>query len=454
MPNDYELPHGTAAARNPCHDPEVTMTASGGSTIPDNYRPPGPSHTPVQTAAKTGGRVAIGVTALAMALAGIFVFGYVSRHRAAAALQATADADVVQPPAVDVVPVTRASATRVLTLPGDARPFYETTLFARTSGYLKKWNVDIGDRVKQGQVLATIETPELDDQLKEAEAKADELAAEVKLSQAAATFAKISYDVSQQERDQKKADLDSSLAHVEASKANVTLGEADVARLQTLESFKQVLAPFDGIITERRVDIGDLVTAGSSSNTTSMFRLAQYDKLRVFVDVPQASSGEIRVGMPVSAYAPEHAEKAFEGTVDRTAGAIDSATRMLKVEVLVDNPSLALLPGTYLQVDFKATREQAPLRIPAAALTMRPSGPEVAVVAADGTVKFHKITIEQDLGEYIEVSHGLAEGDMVALNISRDVNEGGRVIARNENEAPTATASTSTPPSNAPLAAR
>ena len=432
----------------------------GGET---EHRPEtNPSHAPRHASPGTGRRAAIGVTAFAFLLVAVFTYGHYSRSRQAAALEQTTESNAAEAPTVDVVPAIRSTPTRILTLPGEARPFYETTLFARTTGYLKKWNVDIGDHVQEGQAMALIETPELDDQLRESKAKVDELRAEVKLAQAAADFAKISFArwdtgtpdgvVSQQERDQKKSDLDSALAHVEASKANVALGQAEVDRLQTLEDFKQVVAPFAGIVTERHVDIGDLVSAGSSSNTTSLFKIAQYDRVRVFVDVPQASSRAIHVGMRVKATAPEHPDYPYHGTVDRTAGMIDPSTRMLKVEVLVDNPDLLLLPGTYLQVEFETTREHAPLRIPAAALNMKPDGPEVAVVASDGTVTFHKIQIEQDLGEFIEISNGLSEGDRVALNISRDVREGGHVLARSEPPPPIITASIE-PPTRIPMAA-
>jgi RND family efflux transporter MFP subunit len=407
---------------------------------PPTHAPTPAERTPAAPAAApdTGRRVAWGVALLAVTLASFFFWGERTRAHERGSLATAAALAAAAPPVVDVAPVTRSAPTRILALPGEANALHETTIFARTNGYLRKWDVDIGDRVEGGQLLATIETPELDDQLKEAEAKVLELGAEQKLAEAAADFAKISFDrfdtgapdgvVSQQERDEKKSNLDSSLAHVEVSKANVALGQAEVARLRTLEEFKRVTAPFAGIITDRRVDLGDLVTAGSSTNTTLLFKLTQYEQLRVFVDVPQASSGEVHVGMHVVAYAPERPERRYDGVVDRTAGAIDPRGRTLKVEALVANPDLSLLPGTYLQVEFETTRANSPLRIPSAALMMRPSGPEVAVVGADGTVKFHKVRIERDLGEYVEVDQGLAEGESVALNISRDVNEGGHVV--------------------------
>jgi RND family efflux transporter MFP subunit len=421
-------------------DLDARSTSMEATPPPAESTPPErPSAAAPAAAPGTGRRVAAGALLLAVTMAAFFVHGEWSRAHERGDLATVAALTAAAPPVVDVVAVTRSAPTRILALPGEAHAFHETTIFARTNGYLRKWNVDIGDRVEEGQLLATIETPELDDQLKEAEAKVLELGAEQKLAEAAADFAKISFDrfdtgapdgvVSQQERDEKKSNLDSSLAHVAVSKANVVLGQAEVARLQTLEAFKRVTAPFAGIITDRRVDLGDLVTAGSSTSTTLLFKLAQYEQLRVFVDVPQASSAEIHAGMHVVACAPERPERRYDGVVDRTAGAIDPSGRTLKVEAIVANPDLSLLPGTYLKVEFETTREVSPLRIPSAALMMRPSGPEVAVVGADGTVRFQKVRIERDLGEFVEVNQGLAEGEHVALNISRDVSDGGRVVA-------------------------
>jgi membrane fusion protein, multidrug efflux system len=419
----------------------MTATASPPEPQPTSAEPAAaPPHPAAPDAAPgTGRRFAGGVLLLGVTLAAVFVHGAWTRAHEKESLASAAALAAATPPVVDVVPVTRAPPTRILALPGEARAFHETSIFARTNGYLRKWYVDIGDRVTEGQLLATIETPELDDQLKEANAKVVELEGEVKLAQDSADFAKISFErfdtgapdgvVSQQERDEKRSNLDTSLSRVDVCKSNVALGKAEVARLETLEQFKRVTAPFAGTITDRAVDFGYLVTAGSSSNTTLLFRISQYDQLRVFVDVPQWGSSEIRVGMHVVTYAPEHPERRCDGVVDRTAGAIDPAARTLKVEALVANPDLTLLPGTYLQVEFQTTRDSSPLRIPSAALMMRPSGPEVAVVGADGIVRFHKVSIEQDLGEYVEVRAGLSEGDTVALNISRDVSDGGRVVA-------------------------
>ena len=344
-----------------------------------------------------------------------------------------------QPIAVDAVRIDRAAADKVLTLPGDTRSFYETTIFARTSGYLSKWYVDIGDRVKEGQVLATIETPELDDQLTESKARLAQLKAEANVSATSSQFAKVSFDrweaaapdgvVSAQERDQKKSELDQSVAKLEASRSAVNLGEAEVQRLQTLEKFKNVLAPFEGVITDRHIDIGALVTAGSTTNTTPLFTLSQFNQVRIFVDIPQPAAPGIHVGMQATATTRELGELVFNGVVDRTASSIDPRSRTLKVEVLVPNPDLVLLPGMYVQVTFKTSRRNPPLRIPAAALCFTTDGPRVALIDARGKVTFRPVTIERDLGYCVEIGSGLADGDWVALNVGSQVSEGERVEA-------------------------
>lgn len=342
-------------------------------------------------------------------------------------------------PSVDVVRVHRAAAESILTLPGEARSFSETTLYARTSGYLSKWFVDIGDHVKDGQTLATIETPELDDQLVAARAKVDQLKADAHVAETTSQFAKVSFDrwesaapggaVSQQERDQKKAELDSAVAKLQSANAQVALGDADVKRLLTLTGFKKVVAPFDGVITQRHIDIGTLVTAGSTTNTTPLFTVSQSDRILVFVDVPQAAIGDIKVGMPVRAAASEQPGQVFHGKVDRTAGAVDPASRTMKVQVLVPNPDLRLLPGMFLRVTFESSRPAPPIKIPSSAMTFRPDGPAVAVIGATGRVAFHPVTILRDLGDFIEIGSGVEDNDRVALNIGNTIVEGSTVDA-------------------------
>ena len=429
---------------NPTSPEQHTIGHPGPSTA--NHHPaPAPGHphddgaVSAVAARGTGLRVGLIAVVVVLGLAATFAYGLLFRKQNRADLEAATRLSAEVPLPVEVVRVHRASTDRLVALPGEARALYETTLYARTSGYLKNWAVDIGDRVKQGQVLATIETPELDDQLIAAQAKVAQAKAEADLADASAKFADVSYHrwelaapegaVSAQDRDQKKAELDTARAKLEAAKASVNLADADVKRLQTLVGFKSVTAPFDGTVTQRHVDFGDLVTAGSTSSTTPLFTIARSDQIRVFVDVPQRVSPEIVVGMRASAAVDEFPDRPFEGKVSRTADSIDPVSRTLRVEVLVPNAELALKPGMFAQVTFKSDRRNPPLRIPASALTLRPSGPQVAVVSADGTVKMKAIKIRHDLGDFIEVSSGLEDGQSVALNLSSDVADGERVTA-------------------------
>ena len=400
------------------------------------------SHTPIKPVAGTGKRVAIATSLVAVALVLLFAFGLWSRHRSEKALDTETEGQAQAPEAVEVATVHRAAPKTFLTLPGDARAFNETTLYARTNGYINKWVVDIGDRVKQGQTLAIIDTPELDEQLNAAKAKVAQARSEAKLANAAAKFAKLTYErwesaapegvVSEQERDQKKSELDTADAKVDAANSEVDVDEAEVHRLQTLISFKNVTAPFDGTITERHIDIGDLVTAGSTSSTTPLFTIARSDQLRVFVDVSQGAIPQIKPHMSAVVTADEFPDLTFKGQVDRAADALDRTSRTMRVEVLVANPNFALKPGDYVQVSFETDRSNPPLEVPAGALTMKPQGPEVAVVASDSTIKFHPIKIVQDNGETIEVSSGVADGDRVALNIGDDVADGDHIAIHEE----------------------
>jgi len=402
----------------------------------------GEHHVPTHSVPGTGRRVAIAAVVVVVALVAIFIFGLLSRHRVALSLAQEAQAASEAPPTVDVALVHRAPLRKILTLPGEARAFNETTIYARTSGYINKWLVDIGDHVKQGQILAIIDTPELDDQLNAAKARVLQAKSEAALAESMAKFAKVTFDrfqsatpdgvVSEQERDQKKSEFDTCTAKVDAAKAQVAVDEAEVHSLQTLVGFKNVIAPFAGTITQRHIDIGDLVTAGSTSSTTPLFTITKSDQLRVLVDVPQAAVPVIKPGMSAVVTADEFAGRTFTGTVDRMADAVDRTSRTMRVEVLVANSDFLLKPGDYLGVSFQTDRLSPPLEIPASALIMKSEGAETAVVNADGVVKFHPIKIEQDMGSYIEVASGLKDGQRVAMNVSGDVVDGDHVSVHDE----------------------
>jgi RND family efflux transporter MFP subunit len=322
---------------------------------------------------------------------------------------------------VDVVLADNAAASLALTLPGETAAWYESVIYARVDGYVANWDANIGDHVQKGQVLATIDTPDLDAQLAAAEAK-------LRAAGALVEFTKSTYErwksspkgvVSEQEREAKKADYDRALAEV-------GLDQADVDRYMALSQFKQVTAPYDGTITERRIDIGNLVTAGSNSNTTSLYRMVQDDPLRVFVDVPQSAAGDIQTGLSVKITASNVLNHAFEGKVARTAEAVNQQTRTLHVEVDIPNPDHALMPGMYVDVGF-AVPSQGLIQIPAAALVFRSDGPQVAVVDKENKVAFHKVTIARDGGDSVEIGSGLSAGDAVVLNISSEIADGALV---------------------------
>jgi RND family efflux transporter MFP subunit len=385
-----------------------------------------------------GRRILIAVVVLVVVLTIAFIIRFVVSGSEQRSLDERTAAAASAPPAVDVVRIKFAPTTNLLKLPGETRAWYQSTIYARVNGYLAQWQSDIGDRVSKGQVLATIDTPELDDELAGAQAKLKASEADVVVMEANAAFAKTTYDrwwdspkgvVSDQEKQEKKAEYDSSVARLNASKAQVNLDHAAVDSLEALMKFKQVTAPFDGVITARRIDIGDLVTAGSTSSTTSLYTLAQSDQIRVFVDVPQDASVSLKVGMPTQTTATEYPGRVFDGKVARTANAIDPTSRTLRVEVDIPNADLALLPGMYVRVQFQLPQKGL-IEIPASALLFRSGGPQVAVVDLDGKVQFRNISIVHDMGDVIEIEAGLSANDRVAMNISSQISDGDTVAAQ------------------------
>jgi RND family efflux transporter MFP subunit len=339
-------------------------------------------------------------------------------------------------PVVDVVIVHGTSGTGGLTLPGETAAWYESTIYARVSGYVAKWYVDIGDQVKNGQLLALIDTPELDAELLAAKAKLQVSQAQVKVRQADAAFAASTYArwrdspkgvVSEQERDDKKAGDSSALAQLEAARAQVNSDQADVDRLTAFEQFKHVTAPYAGTIVERRIDIGNLVTAGSSNSTTSLYRIVQDDPIRVFVDVPQSAAPDLmKVGVPAKIFTNDLSGQSIAGRITRTSDAIDPKARTFRAELDIPNPDRRLVPGFYVQVAFQL-QNSGMSQVPAAALVFSAAGPKVAVVTGDGTVRFQSVTIGRDDGDKVELSSGVSDGDRLVLNISNQIVAGEKV---------------------------
>jgi RND family efflux transporter MFP subunit len=376
----------------------------------------------------------------AFAVAGVLLLAFLIVHFAKAhserGLAELARASAAATPAVDVVVVHGAAGAGSLTLPGETAAWFESTIYARVSGYVAKWYVDIGDQVKSGQLLALIDTPELDAELLAAKAKLQVSQAQVKVKQADAAFASSSYErwrdspkgvVSEQEREDKKAGDSAALAQLEAARAQVNLDQADVDRLTAFEQFKRVTAPYAGTIVERRIDIGNLVTAGSSNSTTSLYRIAQDDPIRVFVDVPQSAAADLmQVGVPARISTNGQSGQSIVGHITRTSDAIDPKARTFRAELDIPNPDRRLVAGLYVQVDFQL-RDSGMSQVPAAALMFSAGGPKVAVVADDGSVRFQPVTIGRDDGDKVELSSGVTDGDRLVLNISNQIGEGEKV---------------------------
>jgi RND family efflux transporter MFP subunit len=430
--------------RDPSHSPAPDTAAFDAfdDTAADDPAPQPHGHVPVSTAYARGTGLGISVTAfiLTAALIGAFYVVQKDKESKEAALTNETAAKAEEAPPVEVIKVDVAPPVQTLTLPGETRGWYNSTIYARVSGYVAKWIADIGDKVKKDQVLATIDTPELDSQLEAAQAQHKASEAEVTVREADMEFAKTTYErwqgspkgvVSDQEREDKKARYAAAAAQLNAARARVALDQANMDRLAFLTSFKQVTAPYDGVITERRVDIGDLVTAGSTTNTTSLYGIAQAEKIRVFANVPQIVSADLKEGAVAQVTAGEYPNRIFQGKVTRTSKSIDRRARTLRVEVDLPNDDAALLPGMYVQVAFHLTPTSF-VQVPASALMFRTSGPQVALISDNGTVTFRDVTIARDNGSFVELASGLMAGDRVALNISNQIANGDRVTVKEQ----------------------
>jgi RND family efflux transporter MFP subunit len=384
----------------------------------------------------TARRLSFIAAAVAIALGCGFLFVHHKNATTEANLASATRQEMTERPRVDVVTVTSPTATQPLMLPGETAAWYESTIYARVSGYVDKWFVDIGDQVKAGQTLATIDTPELDAELLAAKAKLKASEAQVAVKQAQANFAKTTYDrwrgspkgvVSEQEREDKKANSTEAAAELNAAQAQVGLAQADVDRLSAFEQFKQVTAPFDGTIIQRRIDIGNLVTAGSTASTTPLYRITQDDPMRVFVDAPQRVAPELmKSGELVTITGNDLRNQRFEGKVARTAKAINPTARTLRVEIDLPNPDHALVPGMYVQVSFEL-KNSGLVQVPAAALLFRSKGPQIAVIDENGVVSIKDVTIARDDGNVVEIGSGLTIGDKVVLNLSTQIVDGEKV---------------------------
>jgi RND family efflux transporter MFP subunit len=335
---------------------------------------------------------------------------WLSSTRTQKALAARTNASVAEP--VTVMQPQLGSPTVELVMPATLQAYSEAPIFARTSGYISHWYADIGKHVREGELLAQIESPEVDQQLIRDRAALNQ-------SQANLTLATVttkryqelihSDSVAQQEVDQNNQNLAS-------QQANVVSAAAAVKQLEQQQSYERVTAPFSGVVTERRTDVGDLINAGNSGTGAELFRVSRIDIMRIFVTVPEAYSQQITTGMHVSVVMTELPGQSFAGQVARTDHAIAIATRTLTVEVDVPNPQGKLLPGAYGEVHFKLPSATRPLIVPSGSLLFQSAGPQVAVVTGNSTVELHKVTIGRDFGNTTEITTGLSPLDRIIAN--------------------------------------
>ena len=366
----------------------------------------------------------------------LFVAGVVPRILQHQRLQLEAEAARTRLPMVTTVHPQRAPEIREVPLPGSMEAILETGIWARTNGYLQARYVDIGDRVRKGQLLAEIDTPEVDQQLQQASAtvaqdKANVVKFEANLALARTTLQRYLAagpgTVSKQQIDERASAVTDAEKVVDAARATVNADEANVRRLLDLQNFQKVYAPFDGVITARNIDPGSLISAGSTTGTRELFRLAQVDVLRIFVYVPQSYASDIKAGQTADVSVRELPGRVFQGKVTRTAGAIDPTSRTLLTEVQVPNPEGLLLSGSYATVRFQVQRPDPPLVLPQSALLIDANGVRVALVDAGGALHYRPIQIGRDFGNEVEVLSGVDGFDVLATGLAANIAEGSRV---------------------------
>jgi RND family efflux transporter MFP subunit len=338
-----------------------------------------------------------------------------------------AETEKLSVPTVSVTKPSAEPASDELVLPAQLQPFVESPIYSRTNGYLLHWYKDIGSHVKKGDLLADIDTPEVDQELSQAKASRQQIQAQLELARSSAerwNNLRKSDSVSQQEADQETS------AYRQAE-ANLAASDANVRRLEQLESFKHIYAPFAGVITQRNTDVGALINAGSSGQK-GLFNLAQVDPLRVYVSVPQMYSPDVRSGMTAYLQLDEYPGQKFAGKITRSADAIDPATRTMLTEVDVENHTGRLLPGAFAQVHFAIPVQTVRISVPVNALLFRAEGPRVAVVGPDQKIHLKPVTIGRDFGTKLEILTGLDPSDQIVVNPADSLEDGEQVHVRAE----------------------
>lgn len=361
---------------------------------------------------KSARSLAVGL--LAGSVVAVYFIGIRPRLHAAAAAEAAGHPHMI----VNAIVAQKGSATSELILPANLQAFQDSPIYARTTGYLAKFLVDIGDTVTAGQTIAIIDSPEIDRQYTQVQAALAQAKANAALAKATSSrwtdLAKENA-VSKQESEEKSAAAD-------ATAANVQAAEAEMARLKQLKDFETVTSPFDGVVSARGVDVGTLITTDASR--PQLFRITQQKTLRVYVNIPQAYVRSIRPGLNVDVLVAEFPERTFSGKIVRAAGALDSATRTQQVEVQLPNDDNQLIPGMFVQVRFRFTPTEPPLLIPSNAAIIRADGTSVAVIDAKHTIHIQKVKLGRDYGTQIEVLGGLTAGSMIASSPSDQLVDG------------------------------
>lgn len=413
--------------------------------------PPAPSRR------KSHGGLLVLLFVLFLCLAGGIAYELSQRKTEARALAAATDGSGASVPEVEVQAVHTAASDATVEIPGQTMALVETPIYARVDGYIKQRSVEIGDRVKKGQFMLELDTPELDQMIAQARATLAQSKAALAQQQAALQSAQSSLKLSsvtadryhtlatqgvmsRQDDDTAHAALETGQANVHAAEesvhaqeATITSADANLNRLLEQKKYARIEAPFDGVVTYRDLkssDVGTLISAGSASSNPEILRVSQIQPLRIFVQVPQSYAPEIRVNQAADLTLDEFAGRTFHARVSSTTDSVDPTTRTMLTILMVDNSGGELLPGMYGKVRFRLPHTVNILRLPAEALMFRSEGPMAAVVGSDHKVNLHKLTLGRDFGPEVEVTAGLAAGDLVVLNPTDAIREGAVVSPR------------------------
>lgn len=368
------------------------------------------------------------IASLAGVTGGLLAAGLTQRSEAHEDLVSAAKAK--ETIVVRVTPVKEVLSAPSVTLPGTIRASQATAIRSRANGFVKKWYADIGQAVQEGDLLAEIDTPELDQELRQIAARLKQ--SETRLELSTASFERVRQLAA--EKISSQQELDEAVAAERAASSEVAAAQANLQRLQELQRFKKVVAPFSGRVTARNIDVGDLVTAGAGS--MELFRLVQTAPFRMYVDVPQSYMRSIEKGMEAQVLAREYPGQRFTGKVVRTSGAIDPVSRTLRVEIELPNETQELLPGMYAEVKLVSTTPAAKLRIPSTAVLFSSAGPTVALIDSENLVRLRNVQLGPDFGIEIEVTAGLANKDILIANPTDALRNGMKVSVHQPKEKP------------------